>query len=231
MATASKPFPKFRGPAAGASQPTVPERADLVDLQKKYLDIKKADLDYKRALANPPQPNLTPAQKAEAQRQQSRANVIGTGSAKAELNLPQLETSANTAINLVSEMLKHPGFQASVGAPNPFKGGLGIGTVPWTPARDFVNRLEQAQGGAFLQAREGLKGAGQVTDFEGKKAEQAMSGMKTATSEEEFRRAAQDYVNAIANGVKIARKVARMGAVPYTYDQLMAEKARRSGGK
>lgn len=231
MAIAPKPVPRFRGPAAGANQPTVPEQADLADLRKKYLDIDFARLNYQRSLANPPQRELTPQEKANAKRLEARANVIGTQSAKAEVNLPQLETSANTAIKEVSDLLNHPGFGAAVGLPNPFKGGFGIGTARWTPARGFVTRLEKAKAGAFLQAREGLKGAGQVTDYEGQKAEKALAAMETATSEEDFRLAAQEYVNAIANGVKIARKVARMNTMPYSYEELMAEKARRSGGR
>lgn len=210
----------------------VQQQAGLAELTGKYLQNKKTLLDIERTRATPlPQKEPTPEEKADAKRREARATIIGQGSAKAELNLPQLENSAKMAIDQVSGLLKHPGFQATVGAPNPFKGGLGFGTVPWSPARDFQNELTKAMGGVFMQAREGLKGAGQVTDFEGKKAEQALAAMNTATSEQAFKKAAQDYANAIANGVKIARKVARMGAIPYSYEELMAEKARRSGGK
>lgn len=231
MATPSRPVPTFGGSAPSRPSQTVPERKSLAELQAAYLRNRAAELDYQRSLQNPPQKPATAQEKIVQSQLTARAAKIGKRTADAEVDLPGAITSANSAIKLVDGLLKHPGFKAAVGAPEPWKGGFGIGTLPWTPARDFVNRLEKAQGGVFMQARQGLKGAGQVTDFEGKKAEQALSGMKTATSEEEFRRSAQEYVDAIRNGVEIMRKQARMGVTPYTYDQLMAEKARRSGGK
>lgn len=229
MSTASKPFPKFRGPAAGASQPTVPERADLVDLEKKYLDIRKANLEYQRALANPPQPNLTPAQKAEAQRQIARANIIGQSSAKAEFSLPKVESSAKNALTTLDQLMKHRGMSAAVGMPEPWKGGFGIGNFPGTSAADFANLLEQAQGEAFPQAIEALKGLGAMSEKEAEGAMKALQVMRTSTSENRFRQAAQTYADKVSQAVKIARQQARMGTVPYSYDQLMAEKARRGG--
>lgn len=213
-------------------QPKTPaDQKTLADLQGRYLRNQSLQLQLERERANPPPKQQTAQEKIVQSQLTARAAKIGKRTADAEVDLPGAITSANSAIKLVDGLLKHPGFKAAVGMPNPFKGGFGIGNIPGTPAGDFVNRLEKAQGGVFMQARQGLKGAGQVTDFEGKKAEQALSGMKTATSEEEFRRSAQEYVDAIRNGVEIMRKQARMGVTPYTYDQLMAEKARRSGGK
>ena len=174
------PFPVLRGPGARPTQ-TVPERKNLADLQAAYLRNRAAELDYRRSLENPPQKPLTAQEKVVQSQLAARAAKIGKRTADAEVDLPGAITSANSAIKLVDEMLKHPGFTAAVGMPNPFKGGFGIGNIPGTPAGDFSNRLTKAQGGVFMQARQGLKGAGQVTDFEGKKAEQALSGMRTAT--------------------------------------------------
>lgn len=224
------PFPKLRGPSSRPTQ-TVPEKKSLADLEAAYLRNRTAALELERLRQNPPQKELTPQQKIVANQLNARAATIGKRAGGTEVDLPGAITSANSAIKLVDSLLKHPGFSAAVGAPNPFKGGFGIGNIPGTPAGDFVSRLDRAQATAFMQARQSLKGAGQVTDFEGKRAETALSGMKTATSEEEFRRNAQEFADAIRNGVEIMKKQARMGVTPYTYDQLLAEKARRSGGK
>lgn len=226
--------------AAPSKRASTADQMTAAELQQKYAAIEAARLAAERArleadrLRNtpPPQGPKNPAQQATEAFAGRRGQVLGEQVGKAEFSLPQVENTANTALGLVNRLVKHPGFEASVGLPNPFKGGFGpVGTIPGTPARDFKNLLTQTTGGAFMQAREALKGAGQVTDFEGRKAEQAIAAMNEATSEAEFRRAAQDYVNAISSGVAIMRKQAGMGATPYSYEQLMAEKQRRAQGR
>lgn len=219
--------PKYHAPLSTTA--TIAEKKDIADLQAKYLQAQR-DAEELRRLRQTPLPK-TPEEAADAALRVSEANALGAARAKTKLNLPNLEQNARAAFKAVDAMLKHPGFSAAVGMPNPFKGGFGIGTLPWTPARDFMNRFEAAKSKSFMIAREGLKGAGPVTDYEGQKADKALAAMDAATSEEEFRRASQDFVDAIANGVKIARKQAQMTNAPYTYDQLLAEKARRSGGR
>jgi len=229
MATTPKPLPKFRGPAASASQPTVPEQANLADLQKKYLDIENARLNYQRSLANPPQKPQSAMEKADTQRQVARGNIIGQQAAKAEFSLPKVESTSKNALATLGQLMSHPGFSATVGMPNPFKGGLGFTEVPFTEAADFSNLLEQARGEAFPQAIEALKGLGAMSEKEAEGAMKALQVMKTSTSEDRFRQAAQTYANKVSQGLKVARQQARMGVIPYSYDQLMAEKARRGG--
>ena len=115
--------------------------------------------------------------------------------------------------------------------PNPFRGGLGVGTVPGTSARDFSNALESVKRGAFMQAYESLKGSGAISGAEGTAATEALANMQTSTSESQFKTELQRFMNIVANGVKVARQQSRMGASPYTYDQLMAEKQRRAAAK
>ena len=74
---------------------------------------------------------------------------------------------------------------------------------PGSDMARFRSELEQAQGNAFLQARNVLKGAGQVTDYEGAKAEGAYSRMVLAAknnNQEEFISAVQDFKAAVAEG-------------------------------
>ena len=58
--------------------------------------------------------------------------------------------------------------------------------VPGTEAYNFDALNKQAQGQAFMAAREGLKGAGQVTDFEGTKGEQAIANLNAAQTKQQY---------------------------------------------
>ena len=101
----------------------------------------------------------------------------------------------------------HAGFQQSVGAGIP-----GLKYIPGTPAADFNARLNEIQGGAFLQAFNTLKGGGSITETEGTKATQAINRMSTAQSEKEFNTAAREYQDVIRTGIARAKaKAANAG--------------------
>jgi hypothetical protein len=222
------PYSRYARPV-GAPAATPKELLSAAELQAKYLQMQKMQQDIDRDRRTPiPQPPKNPQQLAADAAAQNRGRVLGEEAAKKEFGLPQTEQTAREALSLAAKLIRHPGFEAAVGMPNPFKGGFGLFNIPGTPAADFANMSKQARSKTFMAARESLKGAGQVTDFEGQKAETALAAMDAATSESEYKRALQDYVDAIAAGVQIARKQSRMGASPFTYDQLMAEKARRA---
>lgn len=127
--------------------------------------------------------------------------TFGEESAKATLDYPRIVSNAETALKNVDEILKHPGFGTAVGKSSMF----GVQKIPGTDAYDFINRLDQVKGGAFLEAFNTLKGGGQITEVEGKKATQAITRMDNATSEEEFRAAANDYASVIRNGMNRAK--------------------------
>ena len=63
------------------------------------------------------------------------------------------------------------------------------------------SKMDQILGGAFLQARQLLKGGGAITDFESQKAEQAFIRMNTAQNEEDFRKAMTDFRDAVTAGL------------------------------
>lgn len=64
------------------------------------------------------------------------------------------------------------------------------------------SRIDQLQGGAFLQARQLLKQGGQITDYEGGKAEAAFIRMSTAQNEVDFKAALDEFNDAVKEGVK-----------------------------
>ena len=219
-----------------APQPTAKE---LTTAQKEEQDaaLRRAQLarmeqEYRRTAGTPlptkPAPPKTASQQGAEAYQQRRASVLGESAAKTEFGLPKVEAAARRAMAEGTSLVKHPGFEAAVGMPNPFTGGFGVGNVG--PAGDFVNSLEGAKGGAFLQAYEALKGAGAISEFESKSATNAIANMKASTTEEQFKRELQRYLDIVAGGVKVARQQSRMGQSPFTYDQLMAERQRRAAG-
>lgn len=105
--------------------------------------------------------------------------------------------------NLVGGSQTHPGFEAAVGAGfgKTFGSQTDLFPIP-TAGRDFRKLLEQSKGGAFLQAFETLKGGGQITEVEGRKATAAVTRMDAAQSEQEFIAAAREFRDAVEAGMK-----------------------------
>jgi hypothetical protein len=223
-------------PARAAAAPTVKERASLADLDAKYaameaerkrLAMEQARLD--RLLATPiPEAPKPAIQKTRETMMETRGKVIGEKAAAQEFALPKVEQSVSRAFQSAQSLLKHPGFEAATGMPNPFKGGFGIGNIPGTPAGDYSQELKTAIAEAFVPAFETLKGAGAITEAEGKAALAALANLGTGMSEKQMRREVQKYVDKLATGLDVARKQAGMGGSPFTYEDLMREKRRRA---
>jgi hypothetical protein len=133
---------------------------------------------------------------------------LGEAGAKAKLDLPGAVDKAALASQQIDELLSHPGFSSTVGAT--LKPGARF--IDGTPEADFTKRLDQLKGGAFLQAFESLKGGGQITEAEGKKATEAISRMDKAQSEKEFVNAAREFQGFINKGVERAK--IKAGGVP-----------------
>ena len=75
-------------------------------------------------------------------------------------------------------------------------------------AKRVQSKMEQISGGAFLQARQLLKGGGAITDFESGKAEKAFIRMNEAMNEEDFRKAMTDFLDAVRAGLPKLRTAA-----------------------
>ena len=98
-------------------------------------------------------------------------------------------SNAAMAYTTIDKMLKHPGIDTAVGLtsltdPRNF--------IPGTSAQGAKALIEQAQGQAFMQAFETLKGGGQITEKEGEKATMAIARLKTAQNEADFKAAANE---------------------------------------
>lgn len=154
------------------------------------------------------------AMKAEMEQQ-------GKQDAKFKASAPAAISKAEEALRKIDEMVGSPAvkdksgkvIKAATGAHPGLAGTIGVGVgarfIPGTSAADFQARLDEIQGGAFLEAYETLKGGGAITEVEGKKATQAITRMSTSQSEVEFVKAARELQNVIKNGLEKAKS--RMG--------------------
>ena len=224
IAAGAKPVKQteLRGQSYGAEK-----KKSLADLQGQYLRNEAERLRLKQLRENPPQKPATAAQKAREEGMVAEAKKVGAAAGTARSALAGAETKSKRALDELSNLMKHPGFEAAVGAPNPFQGGFGIGTFPGTRARGFTNALDKVKAGAFLQAIEALRGTGAISEAEGKVATNALNNMSTSTSENEFKRNANEYARVITDGLSVSRKNAELGRVPFTREQLEAERQRR----
>lgn len=160
-------------------------------------NVSRINLDGKPVVKSTDSPEL---QGSLAQAKEA-GQVTGKVKTEAGFDAPRVVDVSSTALKQVDELLKHPGFTQAVGKSSM----LGVQKVPGTEAYDFMSRLDQVKGGAFLEAFNQLKGGGQITEIEGKKATDALARMNNSTSEPEFKAAAEDYKNIIKLGMNRAK--------------------------
>lgn len=192
------------------------------------LGIKQAELAYNTGLGagnyNFPQPSVPGvdlsgmAPSARSQVASDIAKKGGEAAQQARIDLPNVAAQTQQTIKLVDELVNHPGFSGTVGAKTPFGAAAAIGYgIPGTDAADFMARRNQIVGQQFMQAYQTLKGGGQITEVEGKKATDAISRMSTSQSEAEFKRAADDFKQVLQAGLQRARTKAGVSQTGFRY--------------
>lgn len=134
----------------------------------------------------PPQiiPGIQPPKMAEdiREREQQRATTI---------------QGVEDSIRVLDKALTHPGLEIATG----LQGAIDPRNyIPGTEARNFQVLKDQIGGKAFLQAFESLKGGGQITEVEGKKATDAIARLNTAQSTEEYRAALSEFREVVDKG-------------------------------
>lgn len=132
----------------------------------------------------------------------SGAKIVGDAAATAQTTLPSDLNDIDTAIQNATALRDHPamGMRTGVWAMVP--------ALPNTSGMDFETRKKQVLGEGWLNARQALKGGGPITDYEGKKAEQAKMRMDSAQNEDDFKSALDDYVAALQRGRKLVQQKA-----------------------
>lgn len=120
----------------------------------------------------------------------------------------------NQAVELIDSILANPSLGRITG---PIEGGGGnniddlnaIQRVWYGPeGLDAIDKTNQLQSQAWMAARAMLKGGGQITDYESRKAEAAVARLSRAKGEVEFRAALTELRDAISEG---ARKLEAAG--------------------
>lgn len=118
--------------------------------------------------------------------------------------------SVSSQISVIDKALHHPGRETAVG----LSGKLDPRNyVPGTEATNFQVLMDQIGGTAFLQAFESLKGGGQITEVEGKKATDAIARLNRAQSDQEFQQSLKDLREVMVAGQ------ARLGGQPQPQSQ------------
>lgn len=113
--------------------------------------------------------------------------------AEREATAPEDIQQANTLVRLIKKAIDHPGREAATGASSVFNRVA----IPGTDRQDYLTLAAQLKGNSFMQAYQSLKGGGQITEIEGKKAEEAQNRLNEAQSEQEYLNALQEMLGMV----------------------------------
>ena len=153
-----------------------------------------------------------PALQGKIAEAKGAGKTIGTAQGTAQTSLDQTLSQGDTTLKQLDDLLKHPGFSTAVGVGNEITRFAPSGTE----TRNFLTRLDQLKGGQFLQAYQTLKGGGQITEVEGKKATEAIARMNATSSEVEFKQAVNDFADVIRAGMERAKQQSQGNFAPVT---------------
>jgi hypothetical protein len=131
-----------------------------------------------------------------------RAKAIGENEGKQIAAAPGDFQAGQNALDTIAALRSDPYKSRGTGFSS-----LG-NMIPGTGGYDFQNKVEQAKSGAFLTAIQQMRGLGSLSNAEGGAATAAVNRMNTATSEEEFNAALDDYEKIVRQGM--ARAQARL---------------------
>lgn len=172
-------------------------------------------------------PLTTPEAVLTSKEQQAAAAARGATQGKAQATsaaqLPTEIANSEDMLNVLKDLKNSDGLRYIVGAYSLTPGGA----VPGTPQADALAVWEQVQGKAFLQAFQTLKGGGQITEVEGKKATAAITRLsnrqqslgafkKAITDLEDVVKAAQERARAKAGQAPAAPTSPAVVAPPAT---------------
>jgi hypothetical protein len=173
----------------------------------------------------------TPAEKALAEgratNQVKQEGMVGEAVTQSKLDLPKLRDQAAFTLGIIEKIRKHPSL--------PDRTGNSTLLPALRPQDvDFDTLVKQVSGGAFLEAIQYLRGTGQITEIEGKKATDAILRMSNQRqSQAGFLDAMSDYESVVKAGLSRAENRASGGSATgggtsrITPEQAAAELARR----
>lgn len=141
----------------------------------------------------------------QSEADKASAVKLGQATGEAQANLPIAEETAAQTLSLIGQLRDHPGRRLATG-------GTGIiPAIPGTSQKDYIALLDQAKGKAFLEAFATLKGGGQITEVEGRKATEAIARLDRTQSEGGFLQALTDLEQIVNGALARSRQKAGQG--------------------
>jgi len=116
--------------------------------------------------------------------------------------------AADLALDKINELRSDPNRAIGTGKSAIFN------NIPASPGYDFQTKVDEVTSGAFLTAIQQMRGLGQLSNAEGQTAKAAVTRMNTATSEEEFLDALNDYEEIVMQGRQRAVQRLNGGQAP-----------------
>ena len=152
----------------------------------------------------------------------NRQEVVGKQEGTEIAGAESAYRTATQTLQNIDGVLKHPSIGMGTGMTS------ALNAIPGSSGYDFSLRVDQLKGQAFLQAFESLKGAGQITEAEGRKATEAIARLNTRLSTADFKVAVQELRDIVARGqerakAKMTAPPAAPGAVPGAAPQVEGE--------
>lgn len=196
-----KPVIMQIGPRGDAVATRLPEGVSLAR------DPIRVDGPTGTALLDPQtrqQVGFIPKDVAGAERQKAEGKAAG----EAAVGLNSAIAQGEQVLGTIEQVRRHPG-RSEWGAQGATANWPIIGGgLPGSKGRDFVGLVDQLKGQAFLDAFDALKGAGAISETEGKVATAARARLDRAQSKEGFDKALDDLEGVIRRGMENARKKA-----------------------
>lgn len=140
---------------------------------------------------------------------EAQQTAQGKAVGEANVALPGARSAADRVSQQVEALKNDPYLPSMVGP-----GNSRLPNITGDAAR-VQGKMDQLQGGAFLEARQLLKGGGAITDYEGQKAEAAFARLSAAQKIEDYKEALDDFNYWVKQGVtKLEQQAGRGGQQP-----------------
>jgi hypothetical protein len=135
----------------------------------------------------------------------AQGKELGKTGAEAEMALPALEADLQTFAEQAERVKNHPGLSTGTGMASYIPNRRG------SDAYNFVEQLGVLQGQAFLGQFGKLRGAGAITETEGKKATDALVSLNVGQSSEEIKKGIDTALEILNRGRDMLRQKAAKG--------------------
>lgn len=146
--------------------------------------------------------NLSPEAQPQTKFDQERARRLGGQQADNEGGFSKLKEQAQMMLSTIDKALEdEKGLEASVGGFAGLKGRQSSMLALGADQRRFQPLIDQLKGQSFLEAFDRLKGAGAITETEGRNAAKAIARLDQAQDPEDFRAALFELRSVVESGL------------------------------